>query len=106
MPPTVARFLFLYPNAASSTKRDATLLSWLSFRLEPTVEALIEETMRYLSSAEKVTESDLLVLEMKHLGMETPLESVETLRDRLIELVSVRNLKHRPDAIFAEINAA
>ena len=100
----LARFLFLHPNAASSIKRDATplrLLSWLSFRLEPAVEALIEETMRYLSTAEKVTEADLLALGIKHLGMGTPLESVEALRDHLIELVSVRNLKHRPEALFA-----
>ena len=57
----IARFLFLYPDAASSTKRDATplrLLSWLSFRLEPAVETLIEETMLYLST-EKATETDL-----------------------------------------------
>ena len=50
----IANFLFLCPNAASSIKRDATplrLLSWLSFRLEPAVEALIEETMLYLSTA-------------------------------------------------------
>ena len=85
-------------------KRDATplrLLSWLSFRLEPAVETLIEEAMRYLSTAEKVTETDLLALGTKHLGMGTPLGSVEALRDRLIELVSVRNLKHRPEALFA-----
>ena len=57
--------------------------------------------MRYLSTAEKVTETDLFALGTKHLGMGTPLESVEALRDRLIELVSVRNLKHRPEALFA-----
>ena len=100
----LARFLFLHPNAASSIKRDATplrLLSWLSFRLEPAVEALIEDTMRYLSTAEKVSETDLLALGTKHLDMGTPLESAEALRDHLIELVSVRNLKHRPEALFA-----
>ena len=57
--------------------------------------------MRYLSTAEKVTETDLLALGTKHLDMGTPLESAEALRDRLIELVSVRNLKHRPEALFA-----
>ena len=100
----LARFLFLYPNAANSTKRDATplrLLSWLSFRLEPAVETLIEETMLYLSTADKLTETDLLALGTKHLCMGAPLESVDALRDRLIELASVRNLKHRPEALFA-----
>ena len=33
--------------------------------------------------------------------MGTPFESAEALRDHLIELVSVRNLKHRPEALFA-----
>ena len=39
------------PEAASSAKRDGTplrLLSWLSFRLEPSVDELIEATMIYL----------------------------------------------------------
>ena len=41
----LARFLFMNPEAASPAKRDATplrLLSWLSFRLEPAVDKLIE----------------------------------------------------------------
>ena len=65
------------------------------------MEALIEETMLYLSTAEKVREADLLALGTKHLDMGAPLESAEALRDHLIELVSVRNLKHRPEALFA-----
>ena len=36
-----------------------------------------------------------------HLEMETPFESTEALRDHLIELISVRNLRHRPEALFA-----
>ena len=65
------------------------------------METLIEETMLYLSTAEKVTETDLLALGTKHLCMDAPLESVVALRDRLIELVSVGNLKHRLEALFA-----
>ena len=68
------------PNAASSVQRDATplrSLSWLSFRLEPAVEALIKETMLYLSTAEKVRETDLLALETKHLDMGTSFELAE-----------------------------
>ena len=100
----LARFLFLHPEAASSAKRDATplrLLSWLSFRLEPAVGELIEATMLHLSTAEEVKDIDLLALGTKHLGMETPFESAEALRDHLIELISVRNLRHRPEALFA-----
>ena len=61
----LARLLFMHPNAATPLR----LLSWLSFRLEPAVEALIEETMLYLSTAEKVTQADLLSLGTKHLDM-------------------------------------
>ena len=95
----LARFLFLHPEAALSAKRDATplrLLSWLSFRLEPAVDDLIEATMLHLSTVEEVKDIDLLALGTKHLDMETPFESAEALRDHLIELISVRNLRHRP----------
>ena len=100
----LARFLFVNPEAASSAKRDATplrLLSWLSFRLEPAVDELIEATMLHLSTVEEVKDSDLLTLGTTHLEMETPFESAEALRDHLIELISVRNLRHRPEALFA-----
>ena len=100
----LARFLFVNPEAASSAKRDATplrLLSWLSFRLEPSVDELIEATMVYLSTVDKAKDSDLLALGTTHLKMDTPFDSAEALRDHLIELISVRNLRHRPEALFA-----
>ena len=92
------------PEAASSAKRDATplrLLSWLSFRLEPSVDELIEATMIYLSTVDEVKDSDGLALGTTHLKMDTPFDSAEALRDHLIELISVRNLRHRPQALFA-----
>eukprot|EP00434_Breviolum_minutum_P036743 symbB.v1.2.032570.t1/scaffold3868.1/size49036/4 len=97
-------FLFMFPEAASSAKRDATplrLLSWLSFRLEPAVEKLVEATMLYLSTVEEVKDSELLELGRKHLEVDTHFASAEALRDHLIELISVRNLRHRPEALFA-----
>ena len=100
----LARFLFVNPEVACSAKRDATplrLLSWLSFRLEPAVDELIEATMLHLSTVEEVQDSDLLALGTTHLEMETPFESAEALRDHLIELISVRNLRHHPEALFA-----
>ena len=48
-----------------------------------------------------MAETDLLALGTKHLCIDAPVESVVALRDRLIELVSVGNLKHRPEALFA-----
>ena len=92
------------PETASSAKRDATplrLLSWLSFRLEPAVEKLIEATMLYLSTVDEVKDSELLELGRMHLEVDTPFVSAEALRDHLIELISVRNLRHRPEALFA-----
>ena len=100
----LARFLFMNPEAASSAKRDATplrLLSWLSFRLEPAVEKLVEATMLYLSTVNEVKDSELLELSRMYLEVDTPFVSAEALRDHLIELISVRNLRHRPEALFA-----
>ena len=94
----------MFPEAASSAKRDATplrLLSWLSFRLEPAVAKLVEATMLYLSTVEEVKDSELLELGRKHLEVDTHFASAEALRDHLIELISVRNLRHRPEALFA-----
>ena len=100
----IARFLFICPEAASVAKRDATplrLLSWLSFRMEPAVDRFIEEAMLYLSTAQAVIETELVALGNKHLGLDIPGGSAETLRDNLIDLVSVGNLRHRPEALFA-----
>ena len=85
------------PEAASSAKRDATplrLLSWLSFCLEPSVDELIEATM--VIFLQLIRTGDLLALGTTHLKMDTPFDSAEALRDHLIELISVRNLRHRP----------
>ena len=100
----LARFLFMIPEAASPAKRDATplrLLSWLSFRLDPAVDKLIEATMLRLSTVDEVKDSELLALGRIHLEADTPFASAEALRDHLIELISVRNLRHRPEALFA-----
>ena len=89
----LAKFLFVHPEAASSAKRDATplrLLSWLSFRLEPAVDKLVEATMLHLSTVDEVKDSDVLALGTTHLAMDTPFVSAEALRDHLIELISVR----------------
>ena len=76
------------------------LLSWLSFCLKPSVDEL-KATMLHLSTVDEVKDSDLLALGTTHLKMDTPFDSAEALRDHLIELISVRNLRHRPEALFA-----
>ena len=65
------------------------------------MEKLIEATMLYLSTVDEVKDSELLELGRMHLEVDTPFASAEALRDHLIELISVRNLRHRPEALFA-----
>ena len=64
--------------------------------------------MVYLSTVDKVKDSDLLALGTTHLKMDTPFDSAEALRDHLIELISVRNLRHvcSVPPILAEAHAA
>ena len=57
--------------------------------------------MLHLSTVDEVKDSDLLALGTTHLEMDTPFDSAEALRDHLSELISVRNLRHRPEALFA-----
>ena len=81
----LSQLLFLRPEAAAEAKRDATplrLISWLSYKLNPELENFIEQAMLHLSTWEEIrTETEL--------------------RDRLIDLVSVGNLRHKPEALFA-----
>ena len=65
------------------------------------MEKFIEDTMLHLSTVEEVKDSDLLALGNTHLETDTSFVSTEELQDHLIELISVRNLKHRPEALFA-----
>ena len=46
-------------------------------------------------------DSDLLALGTTHLAMDTPFVLAEALWDHLIELISVCNLRHRPQTLFA-----
>ena len=62
---------------------------------------LIEATMLRLSTVDEVKDSELLELGRIHLETDTSFASAEALRDHLIELISVRNLRHRPEALFA-----
>ena len=57
--------------------------------------------MLHLSTVEEMKDIDPLALETKYLEMETLFESAVALLDHLIELISVRNLRHRPEAFFA-----
>ena len=52
-----------------------------------------------ISTAEEVQGSELLELGRKHLEVDTHFASAEALPDHLIELISVRNLRHRLDVV-------
>ena len=57
--------------------------------------------MLRLSTVDEVKDSELLELGRILLETDTPFASAEALRDHLIEVISVRNLRHRPEALFA-----
>ena len=57
--------------------------------------------MLHLSTVDEMKDSELLELGRMHLEVDTSFASTETLRDHLIELISVRNLRHRSEALFA-----
>ena len=56
--------------------------------------------MLHLSTVDEVKDSELLALGRTHLEIDTPFVSAEALRNYLIELISVRNLRHRPEVLF------
>ena len=95
---------FLYPDADAGAKRDATplrLISWLRFHLDPEVQSLIDSAMLHLSTCDHVCDQDLLALGQQFLGADDNVRSVTDLRDKLVDLVSIRNLRHKHEALFS-----
>ena len=100
----LSQLLFLRPEAASAAKRDETplrLISWLNYRLDPELETFVEDAMQYLSTREHGDDQVLLQLGAKHVRQDSHARTEVELRDRLIDLVSVGNLRHRPEALFS-----
>ena len=96
--------LFIRPEAASKAKRDATplrLISWLSYKLNPELELFIEEAMEHLSTWEESEGGKVLTMRRKAIQQGESINTETELRDRLIDLVSVGNLRHKPEALFA-----
>ena len=96
--------LFIRPEAASKAKRDATplrLISWLSYKLNPELELFIEEVMERLSTWKESEGGKVLTMGRKVIQQGTTINTEMDLRDRLIDLVSVGNLRHKPEALFA-----
>ena len=95
--------LFIRPEAASKAKRDATplrLISWLSYKLNPELEQFIEQAMEHLSTWKETEGGKVLTMGKDAIRQGETINSEVELRDRLIDLVSVGNLKHKPEALF------
>ena len=95
--------LFIRPEAASKAKRDATplrLISWLSYKLNPELERFIEQAMEHLSTWKETEGGQVLRMGKDAIQQGETINTEVELRDRLIDLVSVGNLKHKPEALF------
>ena len=95
--------LFIRPEAASKAKRDATplrLISWLSYKLNPELEQFIEQAMEHLSTWKETEGGKVLRMGKDAIQQGETINTEVELRDRLIDLVSVGNLKHKPEALF------
>ena len=100
----LSQLLFLCPEAAAAAKRDETplrLISWLNYKLDPELETFVEGAMQYLSTREHGDDQVLLQLGAKHVKQGDQARTEVELRDRLIDLVSMGNLRHRPEALFS-----
>ena len=80
--------LFIRPEAASKAKRDATPLR------------LIEQAMEHLSTWKETEGGKVLTMGKDAIQQGETINSEVELRNRLIDLVSVGNLKHKPEALF------
>ena len=100
---TLRVLLFIRPEAASKARRDATplrLISWLSYKLNPELEQFIEQAMEHLSTWKETEGGKVLTMGKEAIQQGETINSEVELRDRLIDLVSVGNLKHKPEALF------
>ena len=94
---TLRVLLFIRPEAASKARRDATplrLISWLSYKLNPELEQFIEQAMEHLSTWKETEGGKVLTMGKDAIQQGETINSEVELRDRLIDLVSVGNLKH------------
>ena len=57
--------------------------------------------MLHLSTCDRVGDQALLKLGQQHLGRDDRVRTDVDLRDKLVDLVSVRNLRHKPEALFS-----
>ena len=86
------------PLPGSAAKRDETplrLISWLNYKLDPELESSVEKAMQlHLSTRAHDDSQVLLQLGAQHVRHGGQAGTEVELRDRLIDLVSVGNLKH------------
>ena len=66
-----------------------------SYKLNPELELFIEQAMEHLSTWEETEGGNVLQMGKKAVQQGDPIRADTELRDRLIDLVSVGNLRHR-----------
>ena len=86
--------LFIRPEAASKAKRDA------SYKLNPELELFIEQAMEHLSTWKETEGGKVLRMGKDAIQQGETISTEVELRDRLIDLVSVGDLRHKPEALF------
>ena len=69
--------------------------------LNPELELFIEEAMEHLSTWKESEGGKVLTMGQKAIQQGEAINTEMELRDRLIDLVSVGNLRHKPEALFA-----
>ena len=92
----LSQLLFLRPEAAASAKRDETplrLISWLNYQLDSDIESFIEKAMHHLSTREHHDGPALLQLGKQQVKLSDQVRTETDFRDRLIDRVSVGNLR-------------
>ena len=95
--------LFIRPAAASKVRRDATslrLIFWLSYKLNSELEQFIEKVMEHLSTWTEIEGGKVLTMGKEAIPRGGTVDSEEELRNELIELISVGNLKYKPQVVF------
>ena len=100
---TLRVLLFIRPEAALKARRDATplrLISWLSYKLNPELEQFIEQAMEHLSTWTETEGGKVLTMGKEAIPQGETINSEVELCDRLIDLASVGNLRHKPKALF------
>ena len=86
--------------SSTEPKKSLRLISWLSYKLNLELEQFIEKAMEHLSTWTETEGGKVLTMGKEAIPQGETINSEVELRDQLIDLISVGNLKHKPKALF------